>query len=712
MIPPFQLIVLELVLLLVLLLPVGESLFWVSELILRIDLRYFTRLERVIVSFYAAGGLLYVLASLPISFFSRETLPLLVGTLSALGWLVTLGRVWFGSNGWRAFEFRAALRAFPSRHRIHIVLAVTGLALLLYEVWIWTANPFPNTIDGSVQTDFISVLFLNGSTATTLLPFAPMGVIYPQGTTVWFASAASMFDWPIVQTPVLLPPLFVSLSTVGAFCWGERMFGVETSRGRRAGITLAVASAVLLTWPRFLVAGSYDFLLSIPLLMVGLGLLASNGDSVPSRPRSLLLLGLGLGTLASLSPISAIFLICSWVGLVWARRGKSLGTRVVSSLRILSAGALSAAFCLPSLIGIVRWWSYPNHVLAPGGGGTITGLSTPPAQEVFLGLIDPLLFRVQDVWLSPFPILKIELASLLIIAIALAGFQAAGWLQSGRLSIPPQILGTFTVEAIVAGVLIGIPTFATGGFASLLTTAGLSAPLEFSIVLFMLYSSVATLPLILATEWLATELDPRLYAPSEVTSEGPRLVPRSLGAHRRLRADTQKLSLALAMACLIVPLGTGLAVTTIEAPTYIVSGIDAQLGNVTASDISALEWSESNLPDCSGILVAPGSAALFLPGYDPHLRLLYPMNPRTENLSYVNAVQDLTTGQFSNTTSSDLESLHVTEVFVTGQSNVLYKPFQSRVLESSPNFLPVFESGDAGIFEFLPMSDALECPAG
>jgi hypothetical protein len=228
---------------------------------------------------------------------------------------------------------------------------------------------------------------------------------------------------------------------------------------------------------------------------------------------------------------------------------------------------------------------------------------------------------------------------------------------------------------------------------------------ESSILLFTFYQLIALLPVIAAFGYL------RIRAIDRRGAGSPRgNPPDSVATPRRhplTKSTRSALATGLAIALLVVPLGSGVVSTAVEVPAFIQSHIQ-ELANVTDGDIAALEWSGSHLPSCSQVLVAPGSVGQYLPEY-AHVGVVYPAFPTPVNFSYQLVVHDLQVGNFTNRTSTDLLQLAVTEVFVSGQTSVSYLPFLLPPLVGSPEFITLFSSQDAAVLEFLPGSSATHC---
>jgi hypothetical protein len=413
--------------------------------------------------------------------------------------------------------------------------------------------------------------------------------------------------------------------------------------------------------------------------------------------------GLLLGITASLSVVEAELLLLLVPITVLVRHPWSTRTLVAWGSRGFALVAVGLLFIVRSLIGIAVWWNYPAHVLTPSSGSQLQ--SAMSQNGSFVGLVDPFLFRPQDVWLSPFPILKVELALLLVVGILLLGVSAGffGWpVRTYRLPefFSASLLRHLTVGIIGCWVAIGVVELGVSGLLSVTIQAPFTNIDELSILLFVFYTAVATLPLVIATEYLVTHVD------KELDHHVSTLPP----PHRHSRDRTLPSTVILAVFVVACPLVSGAIDTAVQAPSYLGSIVN-DLANVTSGDIAALDWAKVNLPPCSGVFVAPGSAGQFLPSY-ADVRLIFPMDPRPSNASYTSALDDLIGGNYTNVVKADLLELNVTEVFVTGQTNTLWKPILPAPLEESADFQVLFHDEDAYVLEFGPGLNATACLPG
>ena len=680
----------ELLLFVALLLPLGDLLRVAAQSVLRLSIR-FPPMERALLDFYLAGGVYLILASLGVPLFGGFLI-VTVLVLGVLGWVV-LSWVRRGPNLTRD-RLVSLVGAIRRRAHAYGLLVALGVSLLLFEVFVMGSAQFPNTFDGSIQVLFVVQLRHLRTLPWTLEPYAPFGVVYPQGTAVWMDVAGVMFSWPTSQLPVDLSPLFASMAPWAAFVWIRRVLDESGPVAVRAGLLFAAVFTLVATWPRFLVGGSYDFLIATPLFLLLLGW----GDKLsrPSTkltPSHLLAYGSLLAILASLSIVTVQVLLALVLCFGLYRRRDSLfdAWRWVGKVALWTG--MSLVLISRSLVGLAVWWMYPGHVMTATGGSLPPSPSSPSPWSQLLGFTDPFLFRPQDVWLSPFPILKGLLIVWLILGVIMAFLWGAGRGLSLLRGVPNALMGH-----LVGGLLVGIGLL--GLLTALEATIGSTALFgtnlgEISILLFIFYTGLATLPMLRGLEALVRASHSRGY---QIVIRPTRFGPSKLA---------KSLTIGAALILLAAPMVGGFVVTTTEAPTFL-GEITHDLSNTTQGDEMALQWAKG-LPPCSGVLVAPGSIGEFLPAYAT-LRLIYPMDPSPQNLSYQRSIQDLAEGHYTSTTRADLLALGVTEVLVTGQNNVLYPPLQPGPLENSTDFHVLFHEGDAFWFEFLPGVSIEECP--
>ncbi|MGC2360440.1 MAG: hypothetical protein WA691_09100, partial [Thermoplasmata archaeon] len=190
-----------------------------------------------------------------------------------------------------------------------------------------------------------------------------------------------------------------------------------------------------------------------------------------------------------------------------------------------------------------------------------------------------------------------------------------------------------------------------------------------------------------------------------VVSRSPAVATRRVAvaspARRRASALPRGTISVLLVLVIVVP---GVALTPTELPP-VLSTLYHDFGNVSTQDFALLSYAGATLPPGARVLVAPGSAAQFLPGYAPDLVLLYPMVPGWEwlNRSYSVVVSQLTNATLNATGLSALATLDVEYVVVTGANTVLWPAFSAAPLLADPtNFTALWHEGDAYLFEREP----------
>lgn len=615
--------------------------------------------ERLLLDLYLGGAALYVVAAVPFGFSPVPLGVVLVLALGSSGFeLARAARNRSLGRSVRAL-FAPLARPFP--------LLALGVAVGLGGIELAVASPIPtgNTFDSSVDALFVTLLNSTGSLPLTLAPVATGAVAYPQGATAWFALAQDLFRLPPPRTPLLVTPLFMGLAPLGAFVVGKRWLGDEAGAA-----ALAVMMGLLGPGTRYLAGGSNDFVLAFPLVL----LLAARGRDWIGESGPALRDGIGFGALAgysaALNPVGAewLFVLLPLLAVPLLRSrlrvGRWLGTWAI-------AAAAGAIWVLPALLGLAR------------GVGTPAGTATFRA-GAFVSLTDPFVVRSTVITFSPFPFLSVELAGLLVAGaiVLVVGTQ--------RPSSPTGWFARFALAGVASGLLwIGLGALATDGTPGLGALLAVTSLGEMSILLFAVFAFIAAVPLALLF---------REAAPATSTSGEARVAGSRVRRRPRLRSppgERQILAAGLALV-LLVPGGV---ITGTELPTFLDS-VYHSFSNVTTADYDLLAWAGQHLPAGARVLVAPGSAAQFLPGYLPSVVLLFPMTGPSwrSDPSYLELNRLLANGTLGTNGTRDLAALDVEFVAVTGNSTVLYPAFSPAPFRSSAGFSLLFQEGDAYLF--------------
>jgi hypothetical protein len=630
--------------------------------------------ERVLVDLYLGGAALYLLAWSPPGLFYTATLPVAV-LLAVLGlWIAGLQRA--------ASPERS--HGIPVGLHLGWRLVAIAAALLLFAIELAAAEAAPtgNTYDSGLFTAYSALLISHHTLPTSLLPIVGQPLPYPQGSTVWFASAQLLFGLPPARTPVLVTPLFLGLVPIAGFVVGRRWFSSEAG-----GAAVALLLTFVASWTRVMVGGSNDFVVAFPLTLLLIAWLPGWWRSTLPGWGSTLAFGLMAGCLASLNPVGAeVVLAAALFGRLAAR--PSLGKAWADwSARWTGAVVVTVACVAPSL------WVELSLVGAsgvPGTGSAVMAYGVTGSQLV--GLLDPFLFRPSDVGLSPFPWLRAELAVLLVLGVV-GWLYRAYWSDRAEVGAGPGLAPLALGTAAGAGILL--EWAASFGNPWAVGLARLSSPSELSVLLFAVFSLVAAAPLADVFRWLESS------AP-----EPNRIAPRSRWRWDRSPPETR----AVAIVASLLVLVPGIAVTATSFPPYLAQEY-RQFGNVSDSDFALLDWSTGHLPSGARVLAAPGSAAQFLPGYDGDVVLLYPVTVFgvSTNADYQLLLTELPNGTLDARGTAALDALAVSYIAVTQANNVLWLPFSPTPIAAEPRASIVFHQGDAYLFTWAAAPVA---PAG
>ncbi len=682
----------ELAILPFLTLPLGAAVLRAGESIARHTVRL-TPVERALLAVYAGGAVLFVLASIPLPLYGAPlVLVVLVGGLA--GYTVCVGLD-------RGRGLRATLRFLATPPGI--LLGALFAGVLAFEVLGVSSLTFGNMLDGSLYSLFINLLLSQHTIATTFLPYASVGVTYPQGGAVWMSLPVVLFGWPIVSAPLQFPGLFLALSVPAAYCLGSRLAtGHPRASTAWLGLLTAAFFGLVVTWPRLAIGGSFDFAIGLPLFLLTLGWLTPFVRR-PSRTwNEIGVLGLVVGVEISLSLMLGLCTLLLLVGYWLAFRTPGGVGPLGWAARGLVVCGIASAFLVRSLVGVALWFEYPGHVLLPVGSPPPAPLylATIPSWGTVNGELNPFVWLKPKI--SPFPGLTVEIQVLLAAGLVLSALVLLRPTSSVRRHLPGRmveqlVVGTTVMVLLIGGLFLLDAASLTGSGAESVTNLD-----ELSAVLFIFYELIALLPLLAAASYLSASRE-NTRVRDESNAGGRARWNGASGASRN-RARAGQVLVALVI---LVPVASGVGVTSTVVPGYISHHIH-ELANVSSGDVGALEWVGTHLPPCSRVLIAPGSIGQYLPEY-ASVQIVYPAFPTPANLSYYTVVQNLNSGTYTNSTRANLLLLGITEVLGSAQNTVSFLPFKLGPLEASADFRTLFASGDVTILEFLPGVNDFAC---
>ncbi len=635
-------------------------------------------LERLLLDFYLGGAVLYAVAAFPFGLFT----PAVALGIPVVAAVALLGMVYRARR--RAGAGAATVRALSELARPAVlVTGLSALALYVFELALALPIGTGNTFDSGLLTTYTALLLQHHSIPLSFQPYATTSILYPQGTTVWLGWAQIAFGLPPARTSLLVTPLFFALAPIGAYAFGRRWFGND-----RAGVAFALTIAGLAPATRGIVGGSNDFVFAFPLVLLLAGQVSSWTRSAPLALGDAVAFGVLTGYSAALNPVGAQWLIVTVLvaPVAWGRA--AISAPLVRLGRWAVAALASLIAVLPSLYILTMGRASPGFV--PGASAAPAGTPTGITAAQFLGAIDPFLFRPTDLALSTIPLLRAELAGLLVVGVVLLvlvrGDSAVG-----------RYWGPFRGFAMIGGIvlvgLLAILWAASSGAPPFTTVADVTSEGELSMLLFTLYVFVASLPLVLAFERFFGWVGRRSPDPP-----APPAALRGRPARPRVAFDPARALAPLAVALLI--LAPGLALTpSVLGPSL--TTVYHRLGNVTSDDLDLLGYAGAHLPAGARVLVAPGSAADFLPGYDADVVLLYPLIPGFSwtNVSYNRIVDELSNATLDAQGVAAMAALDVGYIIVTGNSTTLWPAFSAAPLLADPSAFPLLQHyGDAYLF--------------
>ncbi|HEV8050065.1 MAG TPA: hypothetical protein VGP88_05685, partial [Thermoplasmata archaeon] len=540
--------------------------------------------ERLVLDLYLGGAVVYAVALPPLGLFGVATFPVLLA-LAVAYLLVRAYRLGRRASGEAVV---AAARRYLSPGPTIALLAAGALGV--FELALAIGVPTGNTYDASQLATYTALLLTQHSVPTSLAGVGlSIPVAYPQGGSVWMGTAQLLFALPPARTAVLVTPLFLALAPLGAYTLGDRWMG-----GEHAGATLAVAFAVLTTWTRVQVSGSYDFVLAFPLTLLLIALSRAWCGPDPLTWKDAAAFGLVAGYAAALSPVGIgwWFLALPFVaGAVAA--GRWFGDVRRWFGRYVLALAMAAVPIAPSL-GTVA--SGVGH-LGFAGEEPVVGRLAPVGLtgSQIAGYVDPFVFGPSNQWLSPFPVVRDEIAILLVVGLLL-------------LALRPSYAGDWSPFAglafggvVSAAAWFGVEWLAGQGVSPFRGIAPITNGAELSEMLFTVYALVAMVPLlVLVDRWArARPVEAARSRRWSLPAGGPP-------------------SATVAIAVVGLLLAPGVAASATEMPNDLAT-LYRSFGNVSADDFALFAWASRHLPDGARVLVAPGSAAQFLTAYDPSL---------------------------------------------------------------------------------------------
>lgn len=220
-------------------------------------------IETCVLNVYLGGLMLYVLALLPLRLFDTPiilVLLLLSATISIMYYLRLVKRLKSQNEQNRKSQ----------RDRILEYVFVLGMFVIALCIQI---IPLASFVYGSIRDTsyhalLAEVIIENRHIPSTLDPYLPEGIIYPQGAHVIFAFAADLTGWIAAKAVFYVTPLFNALTVLGTYflarkLWQNRMFYLGA----------VFVSTFVAAWPMFVTWGANPFVVGLPLFLISSAML-------------------------------------------------------------------------------------------------------------------------------------------------------------------------------------------------------------------------------------------------------------------------------------------------------------------------------------------------------------------------------------------------------------------------------------------------------
>jgi hypothetical protein len=604
-----------------------------------------------ILDVFVGGMLLYLLALLPFGLFS---------------WPIMVGYTVF-SVILSVFIHRKKLIHFSSSTKINSLFEnnkkkfLTYLAVFLIFVIFLSINlsslsglVFGSVRDESIHSLYVQVIIQNHSLTSTLQPFLPEGIVYPQAAHVTFAYSTYILNWDIPQIILYVSVLFKSLSIFGAYFLGRKL-----GNGLAYSLGLSFVTAFISSWPLNVTWGANPFIIGFPFFLVCLGLLFSLYRKHDFA--GLIVAGLMFGYTGAviLSFLEALMMITVALFLYYLlqNRQKVLGT-LGTLVMVLGVSLIPLS---PFLYRFIELYKYPGHNI-----GLPADFSSWSSQQGYFSQAVDWAFNN----LSPYFLLKLMILFL---------------------------IGSFAVLLLITkdyenpnDNIISISRYAMAIFAPVIFLSFISffLPAGFNVVSWGHQGIILSIPisiLILASYMKFAEF----------LHEG-RFKPLS-----KLFSKNSKVVLVVIITVLSLVTAPFLYYRFV-ADSQSLRGAYDVYAVTTQQDYNLMKWMKTNFsaPDAL-ILVHPYSSGLFVPSVS-NVKVIYPYTGSALSMSYQTLVGLLENTTLNANAYQIMRNLNVTYIFVS--SDVIHTVPQSpkwtpELFLGNPNFGVVKNFDNSYLFE-------------
>ncbi len=617
--------------------------------------------------FYLGGLIFFVLAIFPFGLYTRSVTIAII----AFSILISFSLLsWKYLKGLKNFtQLQITIRqVLESRATILTGFLLVTFFLLIFWIEAGAAQGiiFGNVHDASLFSAIAKLISKNGMIPSTLSPFDPSGIIYPQAFSVIQVFAAYVFNAEPANMILLLVPLFQALTVFAAYFLGKLWSNKTTY-----GLLFAFLFTFFSNWPKHLVWGSYAFVAAFPLYLVVLGLV---GIAIRKKEWlkfggriEFLFLGLLIGYLGAIHAVfyEVIFATLFFVVLFWIISLRREALRGLSVVFIIFISSL-----LPVSVFLYRF------VISANVPGQNVGLPSDIIAPQLSSLVDnskTLLTSFFDRdWISPYPDAKIITIFVIVSILAmLVVFRKYRWD-----SLLSHSIG-FLSASLIGGELVILMASKELGFSFLVTAFNVP---ETAIILF------ASL-ILLTGIGLAILFDK---------------------IHTMFRFSLKKIARWSMISFLFVLLFSPFIYYTLTADMEYCHGIYNLLSITTPEDYQLILNMKNQLPTNSAVLINPYDAGGFIPSIDGY-RAIYLSTGSRSSVSYTNLCNLILKNNLNETTYTLMSKLNITNIFVGSRAvysdGVNYlggQQWDPMLFLGNPNFNLVNQVSSSYLFAFTP----------
>ncbi len=603
------------------------------------------------------GGLvLYIIAIMPFGLFSSATV--WVALFFSVSFIVAellLKRPRFPEK-WDALRCAAVLTIFL----VTLCIRVIPISDLI----------FGSIHDTSLHSLFVQLILENRQVPVTLQPYATEGIIYPQGFHPIVAYFVCISDCLVPSAVLYITILFGALSVLGAYYLGRAL-----SPKWYFGVSLALVSAFVASYPKYITWGSNAFIASIPLYFVCLSFVPSLlKEKREFGVSEMVVIGTLFGYLGAVHLQPFETLIAS-IGLLWvfniARRKQRAFSRIWIILAVFLISLITVS---PFLYRWLIWYPYPYHNIGLAEDVEIPmNVWASYALSNYQDTLRALLNGIHYFWnmLGPYIMLKVIyliIASLGIIITIVKRKNDAFNNKIVQLSIV-TIAGQMLILLLAESFLFSV----------------------FSPQPIMLYLSLDMLIAVLAV-WLCRSVFLRLSKTA--------IMKTNLVQLRSSITKNSRVLVAVLLAGMLVysPFAYG----TIFCDPQEIRGAYGVWAITTTDDLELMLWMRDNLPQDSVILVNQFESGLFIPSVS-HRKIIFPRTASFYSRSYQTLSTLLENGNLNATACSLMKYLNITHIFIGCYTSIFEMSkhkWNSQPFLQNPNFDLVKKVGNASLFGF------------